>query len=187
MTVIALIPKRFADPRGWFTESWNNDRFAAAGVSADFVQDNHSYSAKTGTLRGLHFQTPPFAQAKLVRCLRGRVFDVAVDLRRESPTYKQWVGVELTAKLGNQLFIPAGYGHGFLTLEPDSEIAYKVDNYYNPEADGGIIWDDQEIGIDWPFGETEPLLSAKDVALPTLMQISIDFPYNGKPLLSLAD
>lgn len=187
MTVIALTPNRFADPRGWFTESWSYDRFAAAGVSANFVQDNHSYSVKTGTLRGLHFQAPPFAQAKLVRCLRGRVFDVAVDLRRESPTYKQWVGVELTAEQGNQLFIPAGYGHGFVTLDPDSEIAYKVDNYYNPEADGGIIWNDPEIAVQWPIDGTEPLLSAKDVGLPTLAQIAIDFPYDGKPLLPLAD
>ena len=187
MSVIAFTPKRFADPRGWFSESWNRQRFEAAGIVAEFCQDNHSLSTHVGTLRGLHFQTPPFAQAKLVRCLRGRVLDVAVDLRRQSPTYTHWVSAELTAEQGNQLFIPAGYGHGFLTLDPDSEIAYKVDNYYNPASDCGIVWNDPEIAIDWPVDGTEPLMSAKDVGLPTLVQISIDFPYDGKPLLPLAD
>ena len=187
MSALHIVPKRHADTRGWFSETWNLERFEAAGIVADFCQDNHSLSKSAGTLRGLHFQTPPFAQAKLVRCLRGRVFDVAVDLRRESPTWKQWVGVELTAELGNQLFIPAGYGHGFLTLEPDSEIAYKVDSYYNPEADGGVIWNDSEIGIDWPLIGGDPLLSNKDAELASLTEVSVDFPYNGKPLLPLTN
>ena len=187
MSALHIVPKRHADTRGWFSETWNLERFEAAGIVADFCQDNHSLSTSAGTLRGLHFQTPPFAQAKLVRCLRGRVFDVAVDLRRESPTWKQWVGIELTAEQGNQLFIPPGYGHGFLTLEPDSEIAYKVDNYYNPEADGGVIWNDPEIGIDWPLIGGNPLLSNKDAELPSLTKVSVDFPYNGKPLLPLTD
>ena len=187
MSALHIVPKRHADTRGWFSETWNLERFEAAGIVADFCQDNHSLSKSAGTLRGLHFQTPPFAQAKLVRCLRGRVFDVAVDLRRESPTWKQWVGIELTAEQGNQLFIPPGYGHGFLTLEPDSEIAYKVDNYYNPEADGGVIWNDPDIGIDWPLIGGDPSLSNKDAELPSLAEVSVDFPYNGKPLLPLTD
>lgn len=187
MSALHIVPTRHADTRGWFSETWNQKHFEAAGVSAQFCQDNHSLSKSVGTLRGLHFQSPPFAQAKLVRCLRGRVFDVAVDLRRQSPTYKKWIGVELTAERGNQLFIPAGYAHGFLTLEPNSEIAYKVDQYYNPGADGGIAWNDPDIAISWPDLGGEPLLSDKDAALPALAQFAVDFPYDGHPLNAVTD
>jgi dTDP-4-dehydrorhamnose 3,5-epimerase len=182
---ISITPRRFADDRGWFTETWQRDRYAAAGINADFCQDNHSLSRTAMTLRGLHFQREPHAQAKLVRCLRGRVFDVAVDIRRDSPTFRHWVGVELSAEAGNQLFIPAGYAHGFLTLEPDCEIAYKVDAYYAPEADGGISWDDPELAIDWPLQGAAPILSAKDAALPSLTQADVHFAYDGRPLQPL--
>jgi dTDP-4-dehydrorhamnose 3,5-epimerase len=154
-------------------------------VSSNFCQDNQSFSRLAGTLRGLHFQRIPHAQAKLVRCLRGRIFDVAVDIRSNSPTFKKWVGVELTAELGNQLFIPAGFAHGFLTLEPDCEIAYKVDAFYAPEADGGIAWNDPQIAINWPLTGNQPRLSEKDASLPTLNEADFDFPFDGNPLLPL--
>jgi dTDP-4-dehydrorhamnose 3,5-epimerase len=182
MSVIRITPRRFADTRGWFSETWQRDRYRAAGIDAEFVQDNHSYSAPAMTLRGIHFQTPPFAQAKLVRCLRGRIWDVAVDLRRGSPTQGQWVAAELTAEQGEQLFIPAGYGHAFLTLEPDSEVAYKVNAFYAPETDAGIRWDDPELGIDWPLGGAAPALSDKDQQLPLLKDFVSPFDYDGQPL-----
>lgn len=184
MSVVVITPQRFQDPRGWFTESWNRSRFENAGIRADFCQDNHSYSALSGTLRGLHFQRPPFAQAKLVRCLQGRIFDVAVDVRPASPTFKHWVGLELSAAEGNQLYIPAGYAHGFLTLEENCEVAYKVDQYYAPEADGGIIWDDPDIAIDWPVLASSVHLSAKDTNLPFSRDINCAFEYDGQPLQS---
>ncbi|MCZ8172523.1 MAG: dTDP-4-dehydrorhamnose 3,5-epimerase [Brevundimonas sp.] len=177
-----ICPRRFQDSRGWFSETWNQARFAAAGIGFDFCQDNHSLSQAKGTLRGLHFQAPPFAQTKLVRCIRGRIFDVAVDIRRGSPTFGRWTGAELSAENGKQLLIPVGYAHGFVTLERDCEIAYKVDTYYSPECDGGIAWDDPAIGIDWPLDEAHPLLSDKDRALPRLEALTIDFPYDGNPL-----
>lgn len=183
MTVIHITPKRFEDSRGWFSETWNLERAGAAGIKSAFCQDNQSLSKAAGTLRGLHFQSPPHAQAKLVRCLRGRIFDVAVDIRRQSPTYKHWVGVELSSELGNQLFIPAGYAHGFLTLEDHCEIAYKVDTYYAPESDGGIAWNDPQLGITWPIFSPPPLLSDKDSRLPTLANTDIEFAYDGNPLL----
>lgn len=182
MTVIAIVPKRFEDDRGWFCETFNEKRLAEAGISAHFCQDNQSLSRSIGTLRGLHFQTPPFAQAKLVRCTRGRIFDVAVDIRKASPTVGRWVGIELSADNNRQLFVPAGFAHGFVTLEPDSEIAYKVDNYYAAECDAGIAWNDPAIGIDWPLGAASPVLSAKDQALPGLADIDVEFPYDGVPL-----
>lgn len=183
MTVVMLQARRFGDSRGWFTETWHRERAAAAGISSDFCQDNHSYSALEGTLRGIHFQRPPHAQAKLVRCTRGSIFDVAVDLRPQSPTFRLWVGAVLSAKEGNQLFVPAGYGHGFVTLEADCEVQYKVDAYYSPEADGGIAWDDPDIAIDW--GIQSPILSDKDRRLPRLADRPPDFPYDGKPLRPL--
>lgn len=185
MTVLHVTPRRFEDTRGWFSETFNAARAAEWGIDVPFCQDNHSLSAHAGTLRGLHFQTAPHAQSKLVRCLRGRIFDVAVDIRRASPTYHKWVGVELSAALGNQLFIPAGYAHAFLTLEDDCEVAYKVDAYYAPEADGGIAWNDPDIGITWPATGGTPLLSDKDAALPKLSEINVDFAYDGNPLLPL--
>lgn len=187
MPVVHIIPQRFADARGWFSETWHEERFQKLGVNARFCQDNQSVSAKAGTLRGLHFQRTPHAQAKLVRCLKGRIFDVAVDLRRESPTFKQWVGVELSADQGNQLFVPAGFGHAFLTLEDDCHVAYKVDAYYAPSADGGIRWDDPELAIEWPKTGGLPILSDKDAALPFLGDSDFDFPYDGNPLVPLSD
>jgi dTDP-4-dehydrorhamnose 3,5-epimerase len=185
MSAKILVPRRFWDSRGWFSETWNAKTSAGNGISEEFCQDNHSLSKPALTLRGLHFQRPPSAQAKLVRCLRGRIFDVAVDIRRDSPTYKQWVGVELSADLGNQLFVPAGYAHGFLTLEPDCEVAYKVDAYYAPESDGGICWNDPELAIVWPLEGAFPNLSDKDATLPLLSEANFDFAYDGNPLLPL--
>lgn len=182
MTLKVLTPRRFGDARGWFSETWNRAKLAAKGIEIDFCQDNHSLSEAQGTLRGLHFQAPPFAQAKLVRCLRGRIFDVAVDIRRGSPTFGKWVGLELSAENGKQLLIPAGFAHGFLTLEPNCEIAYKVDAYYSAECDGGIAWDDPAIGINWPKFDSEPVLSDKDRSLPPLEGLLVDFPYDGNPL-----
>lgn len=181
MTLKVLIPRRFEDERGWFSESWNRTKLEAAGIRLDFCQDNHSLSRPVGTLRGMHFQTPPFAQTKLVRCLRGRIFDVVVDVRRASPTFGQWLGIELSAENGKQLLIPAGYAHGFQTLEPDCEIAYKVDAPYSAASDGGFAWDDPAVGIDWPL-HGRPVLSDKDRALPPLTMLTIDFPYDGQPL-----
>lgn len=186
MPVVQIIPQCFADSRGWFMETWNDDRFQKLGVKAQFCQDNQSVSKKAGTIRGLHFQRSPYAQAKLVRCLKGRIFDVAVDLRRESPTFKNWVGIELSAEQGNQLFVPAGFGHAFLTLEDDCHVAYKVDAYYAPQADGGVRWDDSELTIDWPMAGTAPILSDKDASLPFLADSDFDFPYDGNPLVSLS-
>jgi dTDP-4-dehydrorhamnose 3,5-epimerase len=178
-------PKRFGDTRGWFTEVYSVPAFAALGITCTFVQDNHSLSVPAHTLRGLHFQTPPRGQDKLVRCIRGRIFDVAVDVRRGSPTYGQWVGAELSAENGHQLFIPIGFAHGFLTLEPNCEVTYKCSDTYAPEADGGIRWD--SVGIDWPLSPgVTPELSDKDKVQPTLAGFDSPFPYDGRPLAPLA-
>jgi dTDP-4-dehydrorhamnose 3,5-epimerase len=185
MTAIHITPRRFADSRGWFSESWNAQVFEAAGIRANFCQDNHSLSAPAYTLRGLHFQRAPHAQAKLVRCVRGSIYDVAVDIRRGSPTYGRSVAAVLSADIGNQLFVPAGYAHGFLTLEPNCEVAYKVDAYYAPEADGGIAWNDPTLAINWPLDGTQPHLSDKDAALPKLADAAFDFAYDGNPLIPL--
>jgi dTDP-4-dehydrorhamnose 3,5-epimerase len=187
MPVVRIVPKRFADARGWFAETYQRDRFQAAGVDADFVQDNHSYSAPAFTLRGVHFQTPPHAQAKLVRCLRGRIWDVAVDLRAGSPTYGQWLSAELTAERGEQLYVPAGFGHGFLTLEPDCEVAYKTSAFYAPASDSGIAWDDPDLAIAWPLAGEAPQLSDKDARLPALKDFVSPFAYDGRPLKALED
>ena len=164
--LVLIRPARHGDARGWFSEVWRRDQWEAAGVKADFVQDNQSFSAQTGTVRGLHFQLPPYAQAKLVRCVSGRVLDVAVDLRRSSPGFGKAVSVELTAEGGEQLFIPAGFAHGFCTLEPDSGLAYKVDAYYSAAHDRGVRWNDPAFGIEWPVSEGEAVLSAKDKVQP---------------------
>lgn len=180
-------PRRHGDARGWFTETYNRDTFAALGIHCVFVQDNHSLSAPAFTLRGLHFQAPPRAQDKLVRCVRGRIFDVAVDVRRGSPTYGQWVGAELSAENGHQLFVPVGFAHGFLTLEPDCEVTYKCSNTYAPEADGGIAWNDPDIAVDWPLPPGRaPELSGKDARQPNLAEFNSPFPYDGRPLGPLA-
>jgi dTDP-4-dehydrorhamnose 3,5-epimerase len=171
-------PRRFGDDRGWFEESWNAERFRAqTGVETVFVQDNASRSTAAGTVRGLHFQAPPFAQAKLVRCPRGAIYDAIVDIRHGSPTFGQWAGVELTEDNGLQLWVPRGFAHGFATLEPDSEIAYKVDNPYSAEQDGGIFWNDPAIGIDWPFDTDAAILSDKDRAAPLLADLPKLFEY----------
>lgn len=165
-----LIPKVFGDHRGFFMESWSRRTMEKAGLYYDFVQDNHSLSTVKGTLRGIHFQKGDKAQAKLVRCVRGAVLDVAVDLRQDSPTYKQWVGVELSEENKKQLLIPRGFGHGFVTLTDYVEFLYKADNYYAPEADGGIRWNDPDIGVDW--GISEPILSEKDTKNPFLKDVA---------------
>jgi dTDP-4-dehydrorhamnose 3,5-epimerase len=158
--VLVLVPKRFGDDRGFFSESWNKRTLEQAGVDLpEFVQDNHSFSAKAGTIRGLHFQAPPHAQGKLVRCGRGRLRDVAVDVRRGSPSYGQWLAEELSFDNGCQLWIPAGFLHGFVTLEDETEILYKCTDYYAPECDGAVRWD--SAGVDWGWSG-EPLLSEKD-------------------------
>jgi dTDP-4-dehydrorhamnose 3,5-epimerase len=184
MSVYLIKPRRFSDSRGWFIESFNARHFAEWGIVGDWCQDNHSLSRVAGTLRGLHFQHEPHAQTKLVRCLRGRIYDVAVDIRPQSPTFRQWIGVELSAASDLQLLVPKGYAHGFLTLEPDCEVAYKVDAHYAPEADAGIAWNDPELGIKWPLpaGLDAPHLSEKDAALPPLAKASLGFAYDGKPL-----
>ena len=176
--LVLLTPQRFGDARGWFAETWNARRLAEAGLAFDFCQDNHSYSRDAGTLRGLHYQRPPAAQAKLVRCSAGRVFDVAVDIRAGSPSYGRWRGVTLSAENGCQLLVPRGFLHGFLTLEPGSELQYKVDAYYDRDCDAAVAWDDPEIGIDWPLAEAgvaAPVLSEKDAAAPRLARIGAPF------------
>ncbi|MGB1033573.1 MAG: dTDP-4-dehydrorhamnose 3,5-epimerase [Primorskyibacter sp.] len=169
-------PARHGDARGFFSESWSRARMAQHGIDIDFVQDNHSLSRRVGTLRGLHFQSPPHAQAKLVRCGRGRLFDVAVDVRRGSPTYGQWVGEDLSFENGRQLLIPAGFLHGFVTRAPDTEIIYKCSDVYAPECDGGVRWD--TCGIDWGLTD-DPVLSDKDAAAQSLSDFDSPFVWEG--------
>lgn len=160
-------PKVLGDDRGWFFESYNTEKFAGLGITTTFLQDNHSFSKK-GVLRGLHFQLPPFAMAKLVRCTNGALWDVAVDLRKESKTYKQWFGVELSAENKRMLYIPEGFAHGFYSLT-DCELLYKCSNVFNGELDSGIAWNDPEVAIEWPIDSSNPLiLSEKDQNLPKL-------------------
>ena len=175
--VLILTPRRFGDHRGFFCETWNAQGMAEAGLDPVFVQDNQSLSFQAGTVRGLHFQAPPHAQAKLVRCGRGRLFDVAVDIRKGSPTYGQSFGVELSFENGKQLLIPTGFLHGFMTLEPDTEIIYKCSDYYAPECDGAVRWD--SCGIDWPLSGIEPVLSEKDTKAPLLKDFDSPFTWDG--------
>lgn len=177
--VLILTPARFGDHRGFFSESYNRAKAKAAGIEIDFVQDNHSLSREIGTVRGLHFQAPPHAQDKLVRCGRGRLFDVAVDIRRGSPTYGKWAGVELSFENGRQLLIPAGFLHGFVTREPDTEIVYKCSDYYAPECDGAVCFDDPAIGIDWGLDPAAAILSAKDAKAPFLADFDSPFMFEG--------
>ena len=170
-----LAPGKHGDHRGFFSEVYNRRTLADAGIGIEFVQDNHSLSAEKGTVRGLHFQTPPYAQDKLVRVVRGSVFDVAVDLRRGSPTYGQHVSAVLSAEAWNQLLAPIGFAHGFMTLEPDTEVLYKVSNYYAPDHDRGILWNDPALGIAWPIPEAEAILSDKDRRQPRLAEIATPF------------
>ena len=171
--VLILEPIVHGDQRGFFMESWSKRDMEKVGLVYDFVQDNHSLSAQKGTLRGIHFQRGDKAQGKLVRCVRGAVLDVAVDLRPTSPTYKKWVAQELSAENKKQFLIPRGFGHAFLTLTDDVEFLYKADNFYAPEADAGIRWNDPEIGIDWPV--REPVLSQKDAHAPFLKDIDTGY------------
>ena len=164
-----LEPDRFGDNRGWFSESYNKKVFEDLGLNYDFVQDNESFSAKKGVLRGLHFQNEPYTQAKIVRCTRGAVYDVAVDIRHDSPTYGMWVGVELSEENGRQLLIPRGFLHGFQTLTDNVKFAYKCDNYYNKESDGGVMYNDPDIGVVWPL--EDPILSEKDKHHPKLREL----------------
>ena len=173
--VLILEPARFGDDRGFFSESWNRDRMAAAGLDYDFVQDNHSLSTEPGTLRGLHYQAPPHAQAKLVRCGRGLLFDVVVDVRKGSPAYGQWVGLELSFENGLQLLVPEGCLHGFVTRQPDTEIIYKVTDFYDRDCDGAVAWD--SCGVDWGIDGT-PKLSDKDLAAPRLADFHSPFEWS---------
>ena len=170
-----LTPDRHGDRRGFFSEVYSRRTLAEAGIEIEFVQDNHSLSAETGTVRGLHFQAPPFAQDKLVRVVRGSVFDVAVDLRKGSPTYARHVSAVLSAEAWNQLLVPIGFAHGFMTLEPDTEVIYKVSGYYAPAHDMGLRWNDPALGIQWPRGADAVVLSPKDGDLPTLSEIASPF------------
>ena len=174
--VMVLTPQRFGDARGFFSESWNRQRMAEHGLDFDFVQDNHSLSSQVGTLRGLHFQAPPHAQDKLVRCGRGALFDVAVDIRKGSPSYGKWFGIELSAENGKQLLVPKGFLHGFITRAPETEIIYKCTDYYAPECDGAVAWD--SCGIDWSF-EGTPVLSDKDAAAGALADFDSPFVWEG--------
>jgi dTDP-4-dehydrorhamnose 3,5-epimerase len=169
--VLHITPKRFGDARGWFMESWRHNAFEeAVGHRVTFVQDNHSYSAEAHTVRGLHYQSPPFAQGKLVRCTRGTIIDVAVDFRKNSPSFGQWVSAYLSAENGEMLWVPEGFLHGFSTLNTDTEVQYKCTNYYNGEADGNIAWDDSTLSIDWGvdhgFVPVKAVLSDKDKIAP---------------------
>lgn len=170
-------PRKHSDHRGFLSETFKKRDLAEAGVDLDVVQDNHSLSASRGTVRGLHFQMPPFAQAKLIRVLKGAIWDVAVDLRRASPTFGRHVGAVLSAENWDQLLVPAGFAHGFCTLEPDTEILYKLSEYYAPEYDAGILWNDPDLGIDWPISEQEVILSDKDRHLPRLRDVRDSLPF----------
>jgi dTDP-4-dehydrorhamnose 3,5-epimerase len=171
--VLEIRPRRFGDDRGFFSETWNAAAWREAGIATDFVQDNHSRSEKRGVLRGLHYQLPPSAQPKLVRVSRGSIFDVAVDIRRSSPTFGRWVGLTLSAAEWNQMYVPAGFAHGFVTLEPDCEVQYKAGAAYDPAAERAIRWDDPDIGIDWPVGEGELSMSDRDHAASSLADAEI--------------
>ena len=172
--VLLLTPKRFGDARGFFSETWNKARMAEHGLAHDFVQDNQSLSEAVGTLRGLHFQSPPHAQDKLVRCGRGRLFDVAVDIRKGSPTFGHWVGYELSAENGRQMLVPKGFLHGFVTREPETEILYKCTDFYAPDCDGAVRWD--SCGIDWGLQGT-PILSEKDAGAMAFEDFDSPFTY----------
>lgn len=172
-----VTPRRFGDARGFFSETWNARALAAAGIETVFVQDNHSYSARPGTVRGLHYQSPPHAQGKLVRVARGRVLDVAVDVRRGSPTYGRWVAEELSADNGVQLWVPRGFLHGFVTLEPDTDVLYKTDDHYAPDCDGAVRFDDPDLAIDWGVDPKTATLSDKDAAAPAFADFDTPFAY----------
>jgi dTDP-4-dehydrorhamnose 3,5-epimerase len=180
-----ITPKRHLDPRGWFSETYHEQRLDHLGIRCRFVQDNQSYSSRAGTLRGLHFQRPPHGQAKLIMVLRGRILDVVVDLRRGSSSYGRHVSVEIAADVGQQVYIPVGFAHGFLTLTDDVLVMYKVSDYYAPDCDGGIRWDDSDIGVHWPMKPSDLIVSEKDSRLPRLAEFDSPFAYDGHPLVPL--
>jgi dTDP-4-dehydrorhamnose 3,5-epimerase len=182
---LIIVPKRHADDRGWFGETFNDKRLRNLGIACTFVQDNQTRSARRGTLRGFHFQKPPAAQAKLISVLHGRILDVAVDIRRNSPTYGKYVSAELSSDDGKQLFVPTGFAHGFLTLEDGVSVLYKVSDYYAPSGEGGIRWDDPDIAFPWPFQGADIILSERDEGLPFLADLESPFPYDGNPLTEL--
>jgi dTDP-4-dehydrorhamnose 3,5-epimerase len=173
--VKVISPRKFGDARGFFSEVYQRRTFADAGIDLEFVQDNHAFSGERGTLRGLHFQSAPFAQDKLVRVTRGRVLDVAVDLRRASPSFGRHVAIELSAENWRQVLVPIGFAHGYVTLEPDTEVLYKVSNYYAPEHDRGLAWDDPALGIDWRTDADRVILSDKDRRWPRLAELPTYF------------
>ena len=178
-------PNRFGDERGWFAETYHQARYADVGVEVAFCQDNLAFSRQSLVLRGLHFQRPPQAQAKLVQCVRGRIWDVGVDIRLGSPTFGNWQAAELSADNALQMFVPVGFAHGYLTLEPDSMVAYKVSDYYAPECEGGLAWNDPDVAIDWPLQAETPILSDKDRRLSDLAGFASPFTYDGNPLAPL--
>jgi dTDP-4-dehydrorhamnose 3,5-epimerase len=180
-----IVPKRHLDDRGWFSEIFHEQRLRDIGITWRFVQDNQSSSKRAGTLRGLHFQRPPAAQAKLVTVVKGRIMDVAVDIRRGSPTFGKHVSTELSSESGRQMYIPMGFAHGFLTLDDDTVVMYKVSDYYAPMHDRGIRWNDPDIAIPWPFKDADVITSDKDRRLPLLMELASPFGYDGHPLAPL--
>ncbi len=173
-----VTPARFGDRRGFFSETYSRKAFMAAGIDLEFVQDNHASSAEPGTVRGLHFQIAPMAQDKLVRVTRGAIFDVAVDIRRGSPTFGKWVGARISAEDWNQILVPTGFAHGYCTLEPDTEVFYKVTNYYAPEHERGVLWNDPVIGVDWPVAPGKEILSDKDRKLLRLANLPAHFTWS---------
>lgn len=175
--VLLVQVQKFSDARGYFMETYSRRDYTALGIDCEFIQDNQSLSAQRGTVRGLHFQMPPDPQAKLVRVLRGSIFDVAIDIRRGSPSYGRWCAATLTAEGAEQLFVPRGFAHAFCTLEPNTEVVYKVDGYYSAASDAGIIWNDPDIGIEWPIAPSDAVLSAKDAKLPRLAEFDSPFSY----------
>lgn len=182
-----IVPRRHPDERGWFAETFHERRLRALGIDCRFVQDNQSCSKRKGTLRGMHFQAPPAEQAKLISVLRGKILDVAVDVRRGSPTFGKHVSAELSADSGHQLYIPAGFAHGVLTLENDVVVNYKVSGFYAPAHEGGIRWDDPDVGVAWPIEPGAITLTEKDRRLPLLKDFDSPFAYNGAPLRPLSD
>ena len=183
---LVIAPKRHIDARGWFSETFHRTRWRELGIGCDFVQDNQSQSSRKGTLRGLHFQEPPAAQAKLISVPRGRILDVAVDIRRGSPTFGKFVSVELSGDSARQLFVPIGFAHGFVTLADEALVMYKVSAYYAAAHEGGIRWDDPDIGFPWPFAVADMIRSERDDRLPLLKDYQSPFPYDGEPLTALS-
>ena len=181
-----MVPTRYPDARGWFSETFRESKLMDLGITCRFVQENQSYSQRAGTLRGLHLQLPPSAQAKLVTVLKGRILDIAVDVRKGSPTYGRFVSTELAADTGCQFYVPVGFAHGFVTLVDETIVVYKVSSYYSPAHEYGIRWDDPDIAFQWPVPTSSIVVSEKDARLPRLDEFNSPFAYNGFPLEPLA-